>query len=107
KQRMQADQRFDPQASLDACARYLAMARNRFGREDLALVSYHMGMGNLENVLRAYAGDTATPIAQLVADDELSYPRIYFDSSPASHADAWRKLFALGDDSANYLWKIL
>ena len=26
----------------------------RFGREDLAVVSYHMGMGNLENVLAAY-----------------------------------------------------
>ena len=31
----------------------------RFGREDLAFVSYHMGIGNLQSVLRAYGGGDA------------------------------------------------
>ena len=46
------DERFDPAKALAGTARYLALARERLGREDLAFVSYHMGMGNLENVLR-------------------------------------------------------
>jgi hypothetical protein len=107
RRRARVDQRVDPRAALAATARYLAMARKRFGREDLAFVSYHMGMGNLEGVLRAYSGDADTPIGQLVADRALTYPRVYFDSSPTHHAGAWRRLFTLGDDSANYLWKLL
>ena len=52
--RAQVDQRFDPAKALQATARYLTLAKARFKREDLAFVSYHMGMGNLESVLRAY-----------------------------------------------------
>jgi hypothetical protein len=107
RRRAQVDQRFDPRAELAGTARYLALARQRFGREDLAFVSYHMGMGNLEGVLRAYAGDATTPIAQLVADHQLSYAQVYFGSTPAQHAGAYQRLFSLGDDSANYLWKLL
>jgi hypothetical protein len=107
KRRMQVDQRFDPQASLMAAARYLTLARKRFGREDLAFESYHMGMGNLESVLRAYTGDTATPTADLVANDQLSWVKVYFDSTPANHPAAWHKLFTFGDDSQNYYWKLL
>ena len=58
--RAKVDQRFDPQLSLLATARYLTMAKARFKREDLAFVSYHMGMGNLQNVLRAYGRATST-----------------------------------------------
>jgi hypothetical protein len=92
--RAKVDQRFDPARSLEATARYLAMAKARFKREDLAFVSYHMGMGNLEGVLRAY-GATSIPYAQL-----------YFDSSPIRHSAAYAKLSGFGDDSANYLWKL-
>ena len=105
--RAQVDQRFDPRAELAATARYLALARKRFGRADLAFVSYHMGMGNLEGVVRAYAGDAGTPLADLVAGDGLSYPRLYFDSSPVRHPGAWSRMSRLGDDSMNYLWKVL
>jgi hypothetical protein len=95
RRRAQVDQRFDPRAALAATARYLAMARARFGREDLAFVSYHMGMGNLQGVLRAYGNGNAP------------YVQVYFDSSPAHHAAAYQRLSSLGDDSANYLWKVL
>ena len=45
----------------------------RLGREDLAFVSYHMGIGNLEGVLDAY-GNAQPPYVQL-----------YFDSTPTRH----------------------
>lgn len=106
RRRARADQRFDPRASLAGTARYLTLARARFGREDLAFVSYHMGMGNLESVLRAYSGEQGGAIGDIVRNDHLDYARVYFDSTPARHAAAWDKLAAFGDDSANYLWKI-
>ena len=55
--RRRVDQRFDPAKALLGTGRYLSLARARFGREDLAIASYHMGIGNLETALRAYAED--------------------------------------------------
>jgi hypothetical protein len=92
--RKRVDERFDPAKALAATGRYLGLARKRFGREDLAFVSYHMGIGNLESVLRAY-GQGRVPYAQL-----------YFDSTPLHHAAAYRLLSGFGDDSSNYYWKL-
>jgi hypothetical protein len=100
------DQRFDPEQALAGTARYLTLARERFGREDFAFVSYHMGIGNLEGVLRDYAGPTDDPIRDVIEDEGLTYARVYFDSTPTTHAPAYRRLAGLGDDSSNYLWKI-
>jgi hypothetical protein len=106
--RRRADERFDPARSLAAAGRYLALARQKFGREDLAVASYHMGMGNLETVLRRYAGGaTGQPIAKLVADDKLTYTRLYFDTTPLRNARAYAFLSSLGDDSSTYLWRVL
>jgi len=92
--RMRVDDRFDPAKALAGAARYLTIAKKHFGREDLAFVSYHMGIGNLDGVLDAY-GSGAIPYVQL-----------YFDSTPRSHPRAYQKLAGFGDDSSNYLWKI-
>jgi soluble lytic murein transglycosylase-like protein len=92
--RARVDDRFDPEKALAGTARYLKLARDRFGREDLAFVSYHMGIGNLESVLDAY-GAGAIP-----------YVQIYFDSTPTRHRAAYRRLASFGDDSSNYLWKL-
>jgi hypothetical protein len=92
--RARADQRFDPAAALAATGRYLALAKRRFGREDLAFVSYHMGIGNLEGVLRLYGGGRP------------SYAQLYFDSTPRRHPAAYARLAAFGDDSSNYEWKL-
>ena len=92
--RARVDERFDPERALAATARYLTIARDRLGREDLAFVSYHMGIGNLEDVLSAYGS-------------RPSYTQVYFDSTPARHARAYRRLAAFGDDSSNYWWKVL
>jgi hypothetical protein len=107
--RAKVDQRFDPAKALQATARYLTLAQARFKREDLAFVSYHMGMGNLESVLRAYgtrgeAGDE--PPGEAGGDEDVSYTQVYFDSSPVRHAAAYAKLASFGDDSSNYLWKL-
>src|SRR5262249_24338769 len=83
-QRRAVDDRFDPKLSVDGAARYLELGKERFGRDDLALASYHMGIGNLENVIAAYSGGETGEgkTADLVARLGLSYARLYFDSSP-------------------------
>ena len=88
------DERFDPPKALAATARYLTIARDELGRADLAVQSYHMGIGNLHNALRDYG------------EDDISYARLYFDSTPTHHAKAYHRLAALGDDSATYLWRV-
>ncbi|MEY2441098.1 MAG: hypothetical protein QOJ46_524 [bacterium] len=92
--RMRVDERFDPAKALAATAHYLLIAKRALRRDDLAVVSYHMGIGNLQNVLRAYG------------NDDVSYTRLYFESTPLQHADAYRRLAALGDDSSTYLWRV-
>ena len=54
-----------------------------------------MGVGNLQNALRDYG------------EDVIPYARLYFDSTPARHATAHRRIAALGDDSATYLWRVM
>jgi hypothetical protein len=93
--RMRVDERFDPEKALAGTARYLSIARDRLAREDLAFVSYHMGIGNLESVLADYG------------QDRPPYVQVYFDSTPTRHRRAYRRLAALGDDSSNYWWKLL
>ncbi len=92
-QRARVDQRFDPAAALAGTERYLAIARRAFGRDDLAVESYHMGIGNLQTALRLYGG-------------AVGYTQLYVDSTPLRHADAYSWLARLGDDSATYLWRV-
>ena len=93
--RRRVDERYDPPKALAATGRYLTFAKDQLGRDDLAVASYHMGVGNLQNVVRAFGGDGDTPYAEL-----------FFDSSPLRHARAWTILAGLGDDSSTYLWRV-
>ena len=94
--RRRVDQRFDPRAALEGAARYLTIAKREFsGSEQFAVVSYHMGIGNLQTLRRRFGADGDTPYAEL-----------YFDSSPLRHAAAHRLLSSFGDDSATYLWRV-
>ena len=106
ERRRRVDERFDPEKSLAASARYLTQARERFGREDLAFVSYHMGIGNLESVLRDFSGRREGAIADVVEEEELDWTQVYFDSTPRRHRAAYRRLSTFGDDSSNYFWKV-
>lgn len=92
--RARVDERFDPAKALAGTARYLRIALRAFQRPDLAVESYHMGIGNLQDALRAYG------------HGDVSYARLYFDSTPLRHAGAYDRLAALGDDSATYLWRV-
>ena len=94
--RAKVDDRFDPAKALAATVRYLRLAQQRFVRADLAVVSYHMGIGNLQNVLADYDGGQPVPYAQL-----------YFDTAPDNHATAYRLLSGFGDDSWTYYWRVL
>ena len=108
ERRRLVDPRFDPRQALAGAVRYLLAARSRFDRDDLAVVSYHMGIANLEAVLRAYAGTPGGgPIADVVRRRDLSYARVFFDSSPIRHGAAWVRLRRLGDDSQSYYWRVL
>jgi hypothetical protein len=106
--RARIDQRFDPAAALAATEQYLKIAKGVFGRDDLAIESYHMGIGNLETAIRRYvgSGSAGQPIAKLVSDDGLSYAKLFFDSTPLDHASTYAWLSGLGDDSSTYLWRV-
>jgi hypothetical protein len=97
-QRRRVDERFDPRKALAGTVRYLTIARQRLGRDDLAIVSYHMGIGNLEQAIAAFGHRDGTP--------NPSYAELFFASTPRTHAAAWRILSGLGDESALYYWKV-
>jgi Family of unknown function (DUF5715)/Transglycosylase SLT domain len=92
--REEIDERFNPEDALQGAGRYLAIAEDSFGSEELAVVSYHMGMGNLENVLAAYG------------EEDVSWAQVYFDSTPSDHPETYELLSGFGDDSATYLWRV-
>lgn len=94
-ERRVVDERLDPAKAVDGAARYLAIGEKRFGREDLAAASYHMGIGNLTSVVEAYGRGTPVP-----------YVRLYFDSSPTRNRRAYRTLLSFGDDSRHYLFRL-
>ena len=106
--RPRVDERYDPAKSIDGAARYLVFAEKQLGRPDLAAASYHMGVGNLQNVIAAYVRPRpltgSTP--RTVRKYDITYARLYFDSSPVRNPQAYRKLASLGDDSRHYLFKL-
>jgi hypothetical protein len=108
ERRRAIDTRFDPAQALAGTVRYLTAAREQLARDDLAVVSYHMGIGNLTDVLRAYTGaDSDADVRDLVEDEDLSWTRVFFDTSPDNHSEAHRLLARLGDDSPTYYWRVL
>jgi hypothetical protein len=108
RERVRADARFYPPDALDGMARYLEIADRRFGREDLAVTSYHMGIGNLGDVVTAYVSpeEAELPLRDLIELRDLSYAQLYFDSSPVQHEAAWAILAGLSDDSSTYYWRV-
>ena len=106
--RRQVDARFDPEQALAGTVRYLATARELLGRDDFAVVSYHMGIGNLSNVLRAYAGGgVQQEVPDLVDEHDLSWTRVFFDTASDRHPAAHALLGGLSDDSPTYYWRVL
>ncbi len=94
--RAKVDDRFDPRKALAATVRYLKLAGARFGRSDLAVESYHMGIGNLQQVIDRYDGGRAVPYSQL-----------FFDTALDHHVAAYELLHSFSDDSRLYYWRVL
>lgn len=95
-ERRRVDERFDPVKSLQATVRYLRFARSELDdRLDLAVASYHMGVGNLQNVIADYD-----------EGDDVPYAELFFGSTPIDHTDAHDRLTGFGDDSSTYLWRV-
>ncbi|MEV4422940.1 transglycosylase SLT domain-containing protein [Patulibacter sp. NPDC049589] len=93
--RARIDQRFDPKKALEATAKYLDFARGKLdGRDDLAVASYHMGVGNLQNLMTA------------VGQGTTSYVRMYFSIDPRRTPEAMTQALKLSDDSTSYLWRV-
>jgi hypothetical protein len=93
--RARIDQRFDVARSLAGTVTYLEKARKELGgSSELAVVSYHMGIGNLQTALKKYG------------QGDVPYVQLYFDTSPIHHASAFAFLSTLGDDSSTYLWRV-
>jgi soluble lytic murein transglycosylase-like protein len=101
-ERARVDPRFDPEQALAGMATYLRKASDELGREDLAVTSYHMGIGNLLSVIEAYGGSDAAD-----SPSDYSYARLYFDTAPFDHAEAYDVLSRFEDDSGTYLWRVL
>lgn len=102
------DDRFDPRKAIAGIVHYLELSRRTFGRTDLAIESYHMGVGNLTSVLGDFSGARVSDgtVASVVARDDLSWARVFFASSPVTHAPAWTRLSGFSDDSLDYAWKV-
>lgn len=96
RERTKVDERFNPSRALAATVHYLELAQAHFRRADLAIVSYHMGIGNLQSVLDAYDGGQPVPYVQL-----------FFDTAPDRNPAAYRLLSGFGDDSWTYYWRVL
>jgi len=106
--RRRVDQRFAPYQALRGTIRYLTTAWRYLGRNDLAVASYHMGIGNLQEVVRRWAlAPHGTPTTRIVRKYRLSYAKLYFRSAPDRHASAWARLANLSDDTRDYYWKVL
>ncbi len=69
-----------------------AAAARTFGRSDLAVASYHLGVGNL---------------AHATAGEALPFATLYFGSAPDRNLPVWRRLTAHGETAYDYYWKVL
>lgn len=111
RERAKIDDRFDPRKALAATVRYLQIARRDIGRGDLAVVSYHMGIGNLQNVMNDYNGGRGASrpgkFAWRRTSRPVPYAQLFFDTAPDRHATAYQLLQSFGDDSSLYYWRIL
>lgn len=93
--RARIDERFDPRKALEATVRYLKFARGELDdRDDLAVASYHMGVGNLQNLMKR------------VGQGTTSYARMYFSIDPRRTPGATALALELADDSTSYLWRV-
>ncbi|MDP4001306.1 MAG: transglycosylase SLT domain-containing protein [bacterium] len=103
------DERLNPAKAIPAAAERIASRVRTFGRLDLAVAEYHMGSGNLYEVIRHFTGVRVNGrnAASVVLARALTYPRIYFTTTPINHPSTYRFLHGLDDASATYWFRVL
>ena len=78
------DDRFDPRLALAATVRYLKLAEQHFGRADLAVVSYHMGIGNLQQVSTTTTAAIPSPTPSCTSTPRPTTTARHTSCSPGS-----------------------
>ena len=111
RERKVVDERFDPREGARR-ARFATcrVAQRRFGRRDLAIASYHMGIGNLrtrDRHLRLAAPARAHARGRTVAATACRGRSSTTTRRPTRNPRTWDLLTELGDDSRHYLFKVL
>lgn len=102
--------RENPHESINATSKFINYYQKFLGTEDLAVASFHMGYGNIFDLIQKYIDPEKIkkfPKEAVVAH-KLNYPKIFFNTTKESKPKAYNFLFnTLEDDSANYYFKIL
>jgi hypothetical protein len=67
-----------------------------------------MGIGNLREVIARYVAPRAQArnTRQTVRHYKVTWPRLYYDSSPLRNPRTWDLISSLGDDTKHYLFKV-
>ncbi len=98
------DERLEPRKAIPAMARRIASRIRLYGREDFAIQQYHDGDGPVMKIISLYTGIPrpikvvgkifpralevkAGTVRQIIADNALTYPEVFFMNTPAHNSD--------------------
>jgi len=111
------DERFNPYKSIEIAARYLGDEKEKFGRDDFAIWTYHAGRTNILNAIEKFlspkplimAGKGIIDIKGTMKKYGLTYADLYFGCSPyTTNPGSYNFLHnTLKDSSAQYPWNTM
>lgn len=123
------DERYNPEKSIYAACRFLDSHNKLYGNQNLAFETYHIGAGNMADLISLYCGHNKvipdTKLAENVQKHKLTYQKMFFtctskdkvvnDYTYIEHGKAYKedtnvyKIFnerLLYDNAPIYLWRI-
>lgn len=105
------DERTIAEKSIEAACKFLKRYRIEFGSSNLAIVTYHMGAGNMNRLIRMYLSpkEVKGHISDMVKKENLTYTEIFFNNHKTKkNPGTYRILFEeLKNESEIYYWKIV
>ncbi len=106
------DERFDPEKSIDAAARYYRDRLHEFGQPDFATAAHHMGTGNLTNVVFSYCQESHLSwegnARDTIAKHDLTWIGLIDQIRPGTCPLTWEFLHKeLKDESWDYYLKVM
>ena len=76
------DERLNPKKSIYAACRFLSGHEKLYGNKDLAIETYHIGAGNMADLISLYLKKNTTiadfDLADSVKKNNVTYPKIFF-----------------------------